>query len=164
MTGYAAISDVNSYAPQLATSVSSSPNTSQVQEMIDGCAAEINSALGVSGLDVPVTSPSWFVADMVRLNAMGACSMALRAWGPDLEPARSGSKSLEDVYWDAYQARLKDLRAGKGIPVTVPVAEADRAPRSYLTDYDADNSNNTATDEWGDSIVSEPLFSVGKTW
>ncbi len=110
-------------------------------------------------LAVPIAAPAWFAEDLLRLNAQGACAMALMKTFPqDAGPASNGQGI---TLWRTYQARLSDLRKGIGIPVNVAVMEADLAPRSYFTDANA-IGNTGAIDQFGDCVNAEPAFTRGK--
>jgi hypothetical protein len=160
---YCAVSDVQNIMPLWPITTTSKVNVTHVNAHIANCAAEIDSAIASRGLLVPVASPAWFVADLLRLNAQGACALVLMAMFPaesfSARSEGSGSMALGPMLWRTYQNRLADIRKGVGIPVGTAVAEADQAPRSYLTDENAFDSS-TATDAFGNHIQSEPFFSI----
>lgn len=162
MTAYANITtNVQALIPYFVIGASSVPNTTQVQKYIDMTAAEINAAIGVSGLTVPVEAPTEFVDALAELNAMGAAALTLMAAFP--EQGGDVSNAQGKILWDSYQQTLRDYRAGKGLPVGMNVSEDGRAVRSYFTDWGA-IGNTTATDASGMLIDAEPTFTREKSF
>jgi len=161
MTAYATIANVQGECPHFTITSTSKPTTTQVQEYLDNCAGEIDAALAVNGVAVPVSSPAWFVADLESLNAMGAAARTLMAWRPDQAGPTGNGQGY--TLWRQYQARLAEFRKGVGIPVGVADAEITQAPRSYFVDTGSIGSE-TATDDWGKTVDSAPVFTMGKVW
>lgn len=154
---YASLADVQGQIPVIPTfSASTRPTDTQVTEYLTLCAGEIDAALASRGLSVPVATPAWFLTDMERLNAQGAAAMTLMGMFP--QEAGPGSNSQGANLWKTYQLRLSELRKGIGVPMEASVADS-LAPRSYFTDNNA-IGNSSATDDWGDTIISDPTFQV----
>lgn len=158
---YAALADVQAQLPLTTLSVTSKPNTTQVATLIAACASEIDSAIATRGLAVPITAPAWLVTDLTRLNAEGAAAMCLMAMFP--EEQGPASNALGPMLFRDYKGRIGELRKGIGLPANMAVAEADLAPRSYITDvggYGA--ADGDVTDAWGDSVQTESVFTLTK--
>lgn len=169
---YATVSDTQTYLPPGYTIGSSAgvPSTAQVTEFLSLTSGEIDAALASRGLAVPVASPTWFVTECQRLNAQGAAALTLAQIFPLLlsqTPAStgSGSVSLGGQLMADYKKRLTELRQGIGVPVAVQTQETDLAPRSYLTDVNADqNWNGDVTDELGRPVYGQPVFFIGQVF
>ncbi len=156
---YANVADIQSLLMYLpAFGPATVPTTTQAQGFIDQCSAEIDSALGMHGIQVPVTTPAWFVADLQNLNKQGAAGLILEAIAFQTQPSTDNT-SPANVFLKRYDARLKELRAAIGIASAVGIAEYDRAPRSFFLDVGAIGpESNGATDAWGEEVDSEPAF------
>lgn len=158
---YCQVSDVQDVIPLFPIADTSSPTTAQVQTFITNVGAEIDSAIASRGIEVPVTLPAWWVADLLRLNAQGAAATTLMAMFP-LEQGQ-GSLALGPNLWKTYQLRLDEIRKGIGIPTGIAYAEADQAPRSYLVDLGAWNSpNGSVIDGFGNPVKTQPVFTMEK--
>lgn len=161
MTAYASIDTVQGLLPHLVLSTTTKPTTAQVTEYLENTAGEIEAALAVKGVAVPVTAPAWFVTDLENLNAMGAAAHALMAWRPDQAGPTGNGQGY--TLWRAYQARLVEFRRGIGIPVGVAEAEIVKAPRSYLVDTGAIGSD-TAVDDFGSTVDANPVFTMARVF
>lgn len=150
---YATITEVQGLIPRLVLSTTSVPTTAQVTQFITDTASEIDSAIGSVGVAVPITSPAWFLADLKRLNAIGAAAQAWLAAFP--QTSGPMAVTLGATLMQTYQRRLTEFRSNKGIPTMVSDAENDRAPRSFFTDDNATLSN-------GDAISAVPAFTREK--
>jgi hypothetical protein len=170
---YATASDVQIYLPPGYTiGVSAGvPSVAQVTEFLTHTSNQIDSALASRGLQVPVTTPAWFLTDLTRLNAQGAAALTLQQIFPLLvsqTPASTGAgaNNMAADLQRRFDAQLTQWKEkGLGLPVAVSTQENDLAPRSYLTDLGADQQPDaTVTDAIGNPVYAQPLFTVGQVF
>lgn len=134
----------------------SNPKSSQVTQIRDMVAAEIDGALSSQGVTVPVTAPAYFLTDITLLSALGTAAYVLLAAFPASQGINSNSQG--SVFWKSYQDRLTAFRKGIGIPPTGTPGENLNSVRTFFTDLGALSANGV-TDAVGDTIISEPAFS-----
>lgn len=129
---YATQAKVQTFLGRLLTVTATSvPSASDVADFLTQRSQEIDSALSSRGIVTPVTSPQWFLDELIGLNAKGAAADVFRAaliTGEGNDRSSAGPSLLKE-----YTDRLNQLRLGTGVPVGVAVSETDLAVRSNAT-------------------------------
>lgn len=107
---YAEFSHVQNRFARHHLSSSTPVSQSQVDDIIDDIAGEIDGVLVNLGYSVPVTEPTWFLNRLRSLNADGAASITLKSLFP--ESSGPGSTSAYAFYDLRYRNGLKALKNG----------------------------------------------------
>lgn len=157
---YCTSADVIKFMPEFTVGATDHPTSAQLTLIIVDVSAEIDAALLSRAIAVPVTTPPSFLADLLRLCAIGSAAYALAGMFPQAEGV--GHSGLGVALMAEYLARVEEIRHGIGIPIGVVYSESDMAPRAFLTDAGAwGQPDGTVTDLVGNLIQSEPKFRVG---
>lgn len=128
---YSSVPQVQSYVPLIPITDSGKPSTTDVLTFLEDRANAIDSALASRGYVVPVTEPTWLLADLARLNAMGAAGdvwLAAFVMAPGVNATANGQALTK-----AFNDRITELQAGVGVPVMTAYQEVDQAVRSNAT-------------------------------
>lgn len=158
---YATTVTVQGAMAKFVISGSTQPTSTQVQAMIDGIAAEINSHLASVGYTVPVTTPDYFLAYLGELNTWGAVASVLKSMFPS---ATGPAETPAYAFWEKrYQAGLTDIDKRVITSPTSPMS-SDSLARSYLTDYPANSGADGHDGFTGPAfgLGDQPVFAMGQ--
>ncbi len=157
---YAGDSDALPYLRRLNLSSSSIVTLADLDTFLAQRGNQIDAALKSRGLQTPLTSPPAppeFLAELVALNAKGAAADVMLALyvTNDGNDRGTGAALLKE-----FTDRINQLRQGVGVPVSVPVAEADLAVHSLWTDANAIGTDGV--NQFGERVPAAPVFSMGR--
>ena len=145
---YAAIARVQGLIPKFVITASTTPNTTQAEQIIDDVDGEINACLDSISLAIPVTTPQDFVDRLAHLNAVGAAAAILRAVFPNA--TGPGESPAFAFWWSWYKDGKKALLEKVGIPPSLLSGGTSVQPATYLT------RNPDENEDIGD--IAEPVF------
>lgn len=145
---YAALSDVQARMP-FTLDANSTPTSTQVADFLDEVSAEIDAVLASQGFTVPVTTPTYFVTALKKVEADGAAARALRMMFPDSRGP--GETPAWSFYETAYRDSLKRWEKGLGYP-----KGADRGSALYPSTYETQNADVPSS--YPGSGTNVPLF------
>ena len=132
---YATLDGVREQDPRAVYDATSSPSATQVEQLLEDVAGEIDTRLAAAGFTVPVTAPESLARTVTRLNALGAAAMAHMGMFPESVGAGQTS-DLGSRLWKMYADGLEAL-VEAGPPRTQAVYA--RA-RSYATENVTDTT------------------------
>lgn len=125
---------VNSILGPHAATSSTRPTVTELDAMVNGIDAQINSVLRGAGIDiVPVTSSddSIFNRFLVEVNKWGAAGEFLKALFPEVT---GPGESPAFGFWEKrYQDTLKQWREGMDLPASLLSGPNDPSPSTYFT-------------------------------
>ena len=150
---YAQVDDVQGRMAHSAIDATSTASSDQVERFLGDCAAEINAALSVRGVAVPVTTPLWYLDDLRSINADGATALTLRAIYPDTRGP--GEVPAYAYFQKRYEMALAMIKDGSTVPAGLPAG----AGRTFSSNYFTRNPQEEET--LGD-LEGEPLFKIGQ--
>lgn len=154
---YCTASDIQELIAKFSLTASSTPNTTQVADIIDQIAGEIDSVLSAQGVTVPATTPSEFTKMLEALNAYGAAAGVLKSMFPD---STGAGETPAYQFWETrYRNGLAALKDGSMIPnAVVGTSTGYLAPSTYFL-------NNPDTEDDIDlGTAGEPFFTRSKVF
>jgi len=126
---YCSLTDVQELTPKFTFNATSTPTQTQVESLITKIAVEIDAALEVQGITIPVTEPANFVAWLKNLNALGVAYRAMQGMFPST--AEKDSLPAWQTYRKDYREGLDAIRKGE-MPASVTSSPASVG--AYYTD------------------------------
>lgn len=159
---YAALPDVQSELGALASGLTTTSVPTQADvtnRILPDIQGEIDGVLSHRGLTVPITTPQSFLDRLKSLNAIGAAARVAAA----LFPMAAGPQSTTFAQWlqDRYDAGLKMLRSGEGIPDIAVFDRLGGLPRSFATSH-PDSVSADLDGSAGNTI--DPVFRRDTKW
>ena len=154
---YALFQDLQDMIAKYSVSAATRPDTTQATAIIADISNEIDVALSAAGVAVPVTTPTFFLDWLGRLNAYGAAAAVLKSMFPD---AVGPGDTPAYAFWDNwYQRGLDGIRDGSLIPGSVVTGGAGAnfvLPSTYLTRNPDENEDI--------GVIAEPIFTLRKSF
>lgn len=149
---YCTTAQVTTSLPTRTFSATSKPTTTEIGELIDRIAGEIDVVLGGRGLTVPVTTPDELVVFLEQLNILGASSLTEQAMFP--ETAGQMSAPAAKVLWNQYRQGLKFLMEGE-------LTSTGSTPLAFS--FQSENEGN-ATEPSETHAWQKPKIQKNKEW
>jgi|SRR3990167_3649167 len=150
---YATVAMVAELMAQFTIGSATKPSTAQTDVIIDQVADEIDTALAVAGVLVPVTSPVYFLGWLEGLNSAGATARVLKSMFPGTTGA--GETPAYAFYQRIYTDGVKGIQNGTMIPPDA-VEGSRTGPTTYFTSH-SDEEEDLGT-------IAEPFFQRGKSF
>ena len=104
-----------------------SPTLAEAVQIQDGITADIDAALAIGGLSVPVTTPAALVSWLAAVESWGTCAEILKARFQD--PSGINSEATWAFFETRYQAAIAAIRTG----TAVTLSGSPTMPQSYFT-------------------------------